>query len=153
MENSVGRSKSPIAPVALRRRGLQLIGAAVLAAASASAALAQDYLIDEIIRKADRREPENGFCARTGWRMESSRNDTVGFYENATIGTFKIFQDSFSARYDYCAYLHVDDIFYEDNRRCLRAQMWFCEYNRPCARRAYKGCWPGPTTDGTLTWK
>jgi hypothetical protein len=141
------------AAVAFVRRGMRWILAAGLAAAFASTALAQDYLISELMRKADRREYEGGFCARTSWFMERGQNDTVGFYENARVGTSKVFQDSFSGKNDYCAYLRVDDIFYEGPRRCLRAQMWYCEYRLACARRTFKGCWPGSTTDGMLTWQ
>jgi hypothetical protein len=142
-----------ISHMAIRRLGLRWMAAAALAAVSASAAVAQDYLINEIMRKAERREYEGGFCARTGWFMERSRNDTAGFYENARIGTAKVFQDSFSGKNNYCAYLRVDNIYYEGNRRCLLVRMWSCEFRLSCSSATWRGCWPGPTTDGMLSWK
>ncbi len=136
---------------AWRRMSRPGLGVA-LVLAFASTAAAQNYLIDEIIRKADRAEREGGFCARTNWQMELSGRDVGAFYHNAEVGTSKVFQDTFSGQNTYCAYLRVDDIFFEQNRRCLRVQMWWCETNLQCGRKSYKGCWPGRTTGGTLTW-
>jgi hypothetical protein len=109
-----------------------------------------DPLIAEVMRKGVSNEPENGFCARTGWPLETSTSDTGNFYGTASPGASKSFQDNYSGPVPYCAYILVEDVSFATGRRCVRAQMWWCQMGRACHNRIYRGC-QGPS--GGIQWE
>ncbi len=115
-----------------------------------SIAHSEDSLVREVMRKGAARESENGFCAHTGWRVEASDADSDRFYDDAARGSSKTFQDTFSDRVPYCAYLLVDNISVAKNgRRCVGAQMWACKVGGACWNSKYKGC---KGEDGVYHW-
>lgn len=128
--------------------GRGLVFALVLASSQA-AAQGGDASINEVMRKGKEGEAENGFCGTTGWRIERSTADTGRFYSNASRGTAKAFQDTYSGTDPYCGYILVDNITKEGGRRCVHSQMWWCHFGKQCHYRRYRGC---EGADGVLRW-
>ena len=134
-----------------KARPLAAAGAVLaLTALAAPAALGQDALIAEVMRKGVAQEAEAGFCARTGWPLETSTADTGYFYSNAAPGAWKTFQDSYSGPVPYCAYILIEDVSMATGRRCISAHMWWCQMGRACHNRVYRGC---AGNNGAIQWE
>jgi len=129
---------------------LGFVAALTWLALGVSMAYAQDPLVREVMRKGVAKESENGFCARTGWRVEASDADSDRFYDDAAPGSSKTFQDTFSDRVSYCAYLLVDTISVaKSERRCVGVQMWSCDVGSACKYGKLRGC---KGEDGVYHW-
>ena len=124
-------------------RALRALGAlaAVLALSAPLGALAQSgqVLINQVMLKAQQGEAEAGFCASTGWRVETPATLAANtrFYDVARVGSAKTFVDTAGS---YCAYLRVEEIYSDAGRRCVRVQMWSCKIGGSCASGTAQGC-------------
>lgn len=119
--------------------------ACLVAALGATEGRAQNNekeLIQEVIRKAAARENEGGFCATTGWRLETAEthDSNIVIYETGTVGSTKTFINRARGQTDYCAYLRIAEVFSEAGRRCVRTQIWYCTVGTTCALARFKGC-------------
>lgn len=131
-----------------RAASASLVAAVSFAAAMGAAAsigLAQNNdkeMIAEIVRKALAPEGEAGFCATTGWRLETAatHDSNILIYETGIVGSTKTFINRAQGQADYCAYLRIAQVFAEGGRRCVRTQIWFCTVGQSCAFAKFKGC-------------
>ena len=131
-----------------------LVGAALLLGCGSIAAVAQkaqtggasgtsldsrgrsETKVRELIRKADAREAESGFCTNIGWPpgdMASYRQ----FLERAATGTNKVntFRDRKNCQYD-----EVEAVFRKDGINCVSYTWWACAGGGSCARGAAIAC-------------
>ncbi len=109
------------------------LAAAVLAAAPASPALAQGYgdPVAELVRKADSREADNGFCATvTDWPPGTGES-YLQFLRTAVIGYAKVnrFRNNMQCQFD-----RVVDVFSGPEGKCVRYLWWACATGSSCAR-------------------
>ena len=117
----------------------------VACAAAATESRAQNNdkeLAIEIVRKATAGERESGFCATTGWRLETAatHDSNVAIYENGTVGSTKTFINRAAGQTDYCAFLRIAEVLSEGGQRCVRAQVWLCTVGSQCRFSRFKGC-------------
>jgi hypothetical protein len=122
------------------RFGVAVLAATLALSAPDARAQGDDPLIAEVMRKGAAGENENGFCRRAPWPVETSTTDTGAFYQNAVPGTAKTFKDNYSGPIPYCAYILVENVTNEGDRRCIYTQMWWCHFGRQCHHRSYRGC-------------
>jgi hypothetical protein len=108
-------------------QGLLVVGTAVPLLFGPEA-YGQDALLRELIRKAEAREPENGFCATTNWPpTEPKRNDAMR--EQATVGLRSVDTHNNGA---ICSSLLVTEVLFRGGRKCLRYNYWVCERGSAC---------------------
>lgn len=109
------------------------LAAAMLAAAVPATAQAQGYgdPVAELVRKADAREADNGFCAGiTDWPAGTS-DGYVHFLRTAVIGYAKVnrFRNNMQCQFD-----RVVDVFSGPEGKCVRYIWWACATGSSCAR-------------------
>jgi len=109
---------------------------AALLALPATEAYAQDAKVSELMRKVDAREMEDGFCATTGWRPGSAESNHA-FRESAVAGSMSV--DTFKDG-ALCATARVEEVYFQEGRKCLRYQWWACERGLRCAGGATRSC-------------
>lgn len=112
------------------------------AAAGSRAQNNDNALVVEIVRKATAGEGEAGFCATTGWRLETAatHDSNIAIYESGAVGASKTFINRESGQADYCAYLRIAEVFAEQGQRCVRAELWMCSVGGSCRPARFKGC-------------
>jgi hypothetical protein len=112
------------------------------AAAESRAQNNEKETILEIVRKATAGESESGFCASTGWRLETAatHDSNVAIYERGVVGSTKTFINRAAGQTDYCAYLRIAAVFSENGQRCVRAAVWLCSVGHQCRFSRFKGC-------------
>ena len=99
------------------------------AAASAASAQAPDP-VAELIRKADVKEPDNGFCAAVDWPL-GTRESYVNWLRGAVVGSAKV--NRFSNG-EHCQFDRVTQVYAGASGRCLRYTWWACATGKGCAR-------------------
>lgn len=99
-------------------------------------------MIAEVVRKAQGREAESGFCTTTGWRVETAEthDSNIVIYDSGTVGSSKTFINRARGQTDYCAYLRIAQVFSEGGQRCVRTHIWYCSVGKTCAFSKFKGC-------------
>lgn len=122
-----------------RSRRNAALAAALMLAASGAAAHGQGVGPDpvaELIRKAEAREAENGFCATVDW-PPGTRESYVRFLEIAMTGFAKIntFQNG-----AHCQFDRVTEIYQGPSGKCVRYTWWACASGKNCGRGADADC-------------
>jgi hypothetical protein len=140
MQRSNGKASRGLAAAIF---AIAAFAAALGAAVTESRAQNNDTeLVVEVVRTATAGEPESGFCATTGWRLETAatHDSNVAIYENGTVGSTKTFINRAAGQTDYCAYLRLAGVFSEGGQRCVRAEVWLCSVGGQCRFSRFKGC-------------
>jgi hypothetical protein len=109
------------------------LAAAALTVAAILPAHAQDRAdpVSELVRKADAREPDNGFCAAiTDWPAGTG-GGYVLFLRSAAIGYAKVnrFRNNMQCQFD-----RVVDVYNGSTGKCVRYLWWACATGSSCAR-------------------
>jgi len=99
-------------------------------------ARAQQAMIDEIVRKSEAREPESGFCARTGWPNGDNWEGFKAFLTTAEVGTWKINTFANGA----CELNRVTEVHNEAGAKCVSYSIWVCGKDRNCGTGKVVDC-------------
>jgi hypothetical protein len=91
-------------------------------------ALAQTSLTDEIVRKAQKGEQEDGFCARTGWANGDSADDFAKFLRDATTSSGRA--TNFSG--GNCVFNRVTAIKKDKGDKCVSYTFYTCMPGKAC---------------------
>ncbi len=86
---------------------------------------AQQPLIDEIVRKAEAREPEDGFCSRTRWPLYTYEG-FLSHLKAARVGTWKVNKYENGA----CQLDRATAVRQQDGRKCVEYSYWTCSRQR-----------------------
>lgn len=118
-----------------------LMGAALVAAsvsaAPARAETPEQVSIGEIIRKAENREQENGFCGRTGWVLGDNFEIFKAWLESAMVGAWKVN----NYRNGACELNRVTRIHHDDKTgRCVTYLRWNCRRGAICQTASAVDC-------------
>jgi hypothetical protein len=89
----------------------------------------QRVLIDEIVRKAEAREPETGFCAKTGWPSGDDPAMFARFLKAAKVGSWKV--NAF--RSGTCTYDRVTSVHMENGGKCVSYRAHSCVTGKFCS--------------------
>ncbi len=94
-----------------------------------------DRFVTEIMRMADDKDPEAGFCQRAPWRVAgpSAQNQ---FLNRAAVGTDEAAKFADGA----CSYTRVTRIYAGRYGKCVRYTWWACEPGKTCDTGATAGC-------------
>jgi len=105
-----------------------LVALAAAAAHMATPTHAQgDPFIDEIMRKANAAEPDDGFCRRAPWPTTDSQGEHM-FLERADPGSAEAAKFASGA----CSYTRITDVYRGQNGRCVRYTWWACQPGKTC---------------------
>jgi hypothetical protein len=117
---------------------LLVAGSALLALCGARAALAQpaQAQIDEIVRKAEAKEAEGGFCGTVRWPPGDSWDGFTAHLKAARVGTWKV--NTF--KNGSCQYDRVTEVHQEGDAKCVSYTFWSCSKER-------NSCAVGKSTD------
>ena len=102
-----------------------------LTLACGGGAAAQDSelrMIEEVIRRAEAREPENGICQTTRWPPGDSLEAFTAYLNAASVGSWKI--NNFAN--GNCAYDRVTAIHHENGGKCVSYTYWSCTRGGSC---------------------
>jgi hypothetical protein len=85
--------------------------------------------VAELIRKADAKEPENGFCATVADWPPGSGQSYLHFLEIARVGFAKIntFKDGADCQFD-----RVTAVYQGNSGKCVRYIWWACARGSTC---------------------
>lgn len=130
---------SSVSSARVRKAAAHVAGAFAIVlglALAGTAAMAQEEIVRELVRKAEAREAENGFCVTTGWPAGSPETNRA-FRERAVPGatSFDTFRDG-----AVCAMARVLAVYQHEGRRCLRYQYWVCERGDTCGGGFTRTC-------------
>lgn len=117
-------------PVVCASGWLAAAALAIVAIPHAQAQGARDP-VSELVRKADAREADNGFCATvTDWPAGSGEG-YVSFLRTAVIGYAKVnrFRNNLQCQFD-----RVIDVYNGPTGKCVRYLWWACATGSSCAR-------------------
>jgi hypothetical protein len=112
---------------------------AVMLLQSSTTALAQSReqrTIDEIVRKAEAGESENGFCSRTGWPNGNNWEGYKAFLINAAVGSWKV--NTFNN--GNCELDRVTGVHHEPVGRCVSYSIWVCQKDNTCGTNKIVDC-------------
>ncbi|HEY7609858.1 MAG TPA: hypothetical protein VIF14_11555 [Alphaproteobacteria bacterium] len=93
--------------------------------------------VSELIRKAEAKEPDNGFCARiTDWPA-GTRETYIYFLGVAVLGFGKVnrFQNN-----THCQFDRVTEIYSGPSGKCVRYTWWACATDKGCASGSDADC-------------
>lgn len=94
-------------------------------------------LVDEIVRKAESREAENGFCAGTGWPLGDDFATFKAWLEGANVGTWKANRYASGA----CELNRVTRIHNDAaTGRCVTYSRWNCRKGQLCLTGSAVDC-------------
>ena len=88
----------------------------------------EQALIDELIRKAERREAENSFCSRVTWPNGDSVEGFTTHLRNASVGSWKV--STFSS--GTCSLDRVTEVFDPGTGKCVTYKTWVCHRATGC---------------------
>jgi hypothetical protein len=116
-----------------------IAASAVMLLQNSTTALAQSreqQTIDEIVRKSEAREVENGFCSRTGWPNGSNWEGYKKFLTTAAVGSWKV------NTYDNgnCELDRVTRVHQERGAKCVSYSLWTCTRGGACGTGATVDC-------------
>lgn len=120
----------PRKPVVYASQWLAAAALAMIAIPHAQAQGAADP-VSELVRKADAREADNGFCAGiTDWPPGTGES-YVNFLRTAEIGYAKVnrFRNNRQCQFD-----RVVDVYNGPTGKCVRYIWWACATGSSCAR-------------------
>lgn len=92
--------------------------------------------VREILRKAEAKEAESGFCRGIGW-VPGDGASYERFLEQAAAGSNKTntFKNGQNCQYD-----RVDAVFRKDDIRCVSYTWWACSGGGSCGRGSAIAC-------------
>jgi hypothetical protein len=105
--------------------------AAVLLVLDGGGAFAQagdQRLIDELVHKAEQREPADGFCARTNWPPGDSQEGFAKFLRGAVVGT-SIVRTFVSGS---CVLNRTTEVHKEKGGKCVGYTFYVCPKDGNC---------------------
>ena len=82
--------------------------------------------VDEVRRKANARERENGFCSRVPWPV-LSWGQIASFLDRAVAGDLLVDRSD-----EYCLAMRIVLIGNSGGDRCIRTQRWNCDVGKEC---------------------
>lgn len=98
---------------------------------------AEQIAIDEIVRKAENKLPENGFCAGTGWPLGDNFDVFKAWLESASVGTWKVNRYANGA----CELNRVTRIHHDEKTgRCVSYSRWNCRRGATCLTGSAVDC-------------
>ena len=107
----------------------------------------QQPLVVEVMRKAQAKEAENGFCARTNWRTLTPQETDAAFDRDVT-GSRRV-HNNVARPPTGCGFMRTLEVFEEAGRRCLRNASWQCPVAGRCNYSLHKFC---KNSDGIYKW-
>jgi hypothetical protein len=115
-----------------RRHGVMLVvAAAAVSSLTVNPAVvsAQDQTVQELVRKVDAEERDNGFCSSVPWYTTNPQAERR-FLENAQIGTAE------AARFPSgeCSYTYVTNVYEGSYGKCVRYTWWACGPTTTCGK-------------------
>jgi hypothetical protein len=110
-----------------RTRLAAALFACMTAFLAAQSAEAQTRLSGELVRKAEAREDESGFCGKVNW-ADLNRNAYVRWLDGATVGTTKV--NKFGS--GQCQYDEVTRISSRSGRKCVHYTFYACVPGKNC---------------------
>jgi len=116
-----------------------IAGSALMLALSSMAVLGQSreqQTIDEIVRKAEARERENGFCSIVGWPPGDNWEGFAAFLKGAHVGTWKV--NRFAN--GNCELNRVTRVHQESIGRCVSYSLWSCPKGGTCGTGKVVDC-------------
>jgi hypothetical protein len=120
----------PRTPVVRASRWLAAAALAVVAIPPAQAQGSGDP-VSELVRKAEAREADSGFCAGvTDWPPGTGEG-YVAFLRSAAVGYAKVnrFRNNLQCQFD-----RVIDVYNGPTGKCVRYLWWACATGSSCAR-------------------
>jgi hypothetical protein len=90
----------------------------------------EDSMIRELVRKANAREQESGFCARTGWPSGESRDGFTEFLRGAALNSWKV--NTFRNK-TVCNLDRVTKVHQENGGKCVTYDGWVCDKDKGCS--------------------
>lgn len=138
-------------------RALAAAAILVLAAAGALPAFGQgDPLsnttreqMEELMRKGEAREMENGYCATLPWPVRGSLQPFYAFLERGQPGGIYLAKLQ-TSNVRGCSYYRMDQIFTDAGKKCARTVGWACTEGDRCVVSRAIWC---REPSGTWTWK
>ena len=96
----------------------------------------EQQLINEIIRRAEARTPEAGFCADTKWPPGSGLEGYTAYLKAAAVGSWKV------NTYDSgnCSYDRVTAVHWENGGKCVTYTYWTCSKGTTCGVGSSMNC-------------
>jgi hypothetical protein len=116
-----------------------IAASAMLLLQNSTGALAQSreqQTIDEIVRKAEAGENENGFCSRVGWPRGDNWEGFAAFLKSASVGTWKV--NTFAN--GNCELDRVTRVHQEGGARCVTYSIWVCQKDNTCGTNNVVDC-------------
>ncbi len=134
-----------------------ILAAAVLAATQAPRAFAQSESLsnttreqmDEMVRRGEAGENENGFCATLPWPVRASLQPFYGFLEIGRPGAVYLAKLQ-TTGVRGCSYYRMDVIFTDAGKKCARTVGWACTEGERCVVSRAIWC---REPNGTWSWK
>jgi len=96
----------------------------------------EQQTIDEVVRKAEAGENENGFCSRTGWPTGNNYDGFVAFLRAAAVGSWKM--NTFNN--GNCELNRVTKVHHESGAKCVSYSLWKCSKGGTCGTGAVVDC-------------
>jgi hypothetical protein len=96
----------------------------------------EQALINEIIRRAEARASEAGFCADTKWPPGSGLEAYTAYLRAAAVGSWKV------NTYDSgnCSYDRVTGVHWENGGKCVTYTYWTCTKGTTCGVGSSVNC-------------
>ena len=118
-------------------RWIACFGAALIVSFGAvSAQTREQGKIDEIIRKAEGKEPERGFCATTGWPQGDNLESFLTHLQSASVGSWKVSNYASGG----CQYDRVTGVHMESGGKCVAYDYWRCLPKEGCGKAKSVDC-------------
>lgn len=121
----------------------RLLGAAALGimlhlgvSGGAQAQSREGRQLDEIVRKAEKGERENGFCATTGWPPGDNLEWFTQFLRGSRVGSWKV---NYFANGN-CQLDRVTLIVPENDGRCITYRLYACTQGGTCGTGQVTDC-------------
>lgn len=93
--------------------------------------------VAELIRKAEAKELDGGFCAAVSGWPPGDRRSYVYFLDGARLGFAKV--NTFNAGAQ-CQFDRVTEVYRQNGRKCVRYAWWACVRGANCARGEDADC-------------
>ena len=92
--------------------------------------------LQELLRKVEAKETEDGFCKTVDWPKGDNRATYVAWLNGAAAGFGKV--NKFAS--GTCQYDEVVRVFMRDGRRCVEYRWHACQPERTCGRGSDTEC-------------
>lgn len=116
---------------------LRALAAAIIAAAAAPAHAQNPDPVSELIRKAEAREMDNGFCASIADWPAGTADSYLHFLRSAEVGFAKINRFRNNA---HCQFDRVIEVYNGPTGKCVRYVWFACATSNTCAKGEDTDC-------------